>query len=149
MTKIDIYSLSLAKFNIMATSQDFVAFVCKQISGVGEIRYIKMFEEYLVYVDEKPILLIYDNIVYVKMLSCIADLMQGAEMQSPYNGAKPHYILDINNSDLTISIAKILKAAIPESTPKPKRNRIMIMEEQNTKIEEEQNTEIKELTTLV
>ena len=38
----------------MATSEDFINYICEQISGVGEIRYKKMFGEYLVYVNEKP-----------------------------------------------------------------------------------------------
>ena len=35
----------------MATTPDFVEFVCEQISGAGDIRYRKMFGEYMVYVN--------------------------------------------------------------------------------------------------
>lgn len=52
--------------DIMATSVDFINYVCEQIVGVGDIRYRKMFGEYMVYVNYKPILLICDNTVYVK-----------------------------------------------------------------------------------
>ena len=34
----------------MATSIDYIDYVCEQIRGVGEIRYKKMFGEYMVYV---------------------------------------------------------------------------------------------------
>ena len=41
----------------MSTSLDFIEYVCEQIAGVGPIRYRKMFGEYMVYVNNKPILL--------------------------------------------------------------------------------------------
>ena len=40
----------------MSTSLDFVEYICEQIAGVGQIRYRKMFGEYMVYVNNKPIL---------------------------------------------------------------------------------------------
>ena len=40
----------------MATTREYVEFVCEQIRGVGEIRYRKMFGEYMVYINAKPIL---------------------------------------------------------------------------------------------
>ena len=42
----------------MATTQDFIEFVCEQIHGNYNIRYKKMFGEYMVYVNDKPILLV-------------------------------------------------------------------------------------------
>ena len=58
----------------MATRLDFVEYTCGQIEGIGAVRHRKMFGEYMVYVNDKPILLICDNTVYVKDLPCIADL---------------------------------------------------------------------------
>jgi len=51
----------------MATTVDFIEYVCGQIEGAGAVRYKKMFGEYMVYVNDKPILLVCDNTVYVKM----------------------------------------------------------------------------------
>lgn len=62
----------------MATSVDFIEYVCEQISGTGLVRYKKMFGEYMVYVNNKPILLVCNNTVYVKQLDCILDKMQEA-----------------------------------------------------------------------
>ena len=59
----------------MATSPEFMEYVVEQIAGCGEIRYRKMFGEYLVYVNEKPVLLVCDNTVYVKMLDTIREEM--------------------------------------------------------------------------
>jgi hypothetical protein len=60
-----------------------------------------MFGEYMVYVNDKPILLVCDNTVYVKKLDCLAEIMPGAETGFPYSGAKEHYLLDIEDPDLS------------------------------------------------
>lgn len=105
----------------MSTTKDFIEYVCEQIRGVGLIRYRKMFGEYMAYVNEKPILLVCDNTVYVKELECIEDLMLGAEKGFPYDGAKEHYILDIDDAEFAKKIVRILEPAIP--VPKPKKRR--------------------------
>lgn len=103
----------------MATTVDYIEFVCEQIRGVGEVRYKKMFGEYMVYVNDKPVLLVCDNTVFVKQLDCIADKMLNAEKGSPYEGAKEHYILDIDNADLSKEIVMELEKVTP--LPKPRK----------------------------
>lgn len=56
----------------MSTSPDFVAYVCEQIEGIGNVRSRKMFGEYMIYINEKPILLVCDNTVFVKMLPSLS-----------------------------------------------------------------------------
>ncbi|MBF1500506.1 MAG: transcriptional regulator, partial [Prevotella pallens] len=46
----------------MACSLDFIEFVCQQIEVVGAIRYRKMFGEYMIYANEKPVIIACDNI---------------------------------------------------------------------------------------
>lgn len=106
----------------MATSVDYIEFVCEQIQGTGEIRYKKMFGEYMVYVNNKPLLLVCDDTVFVKKLSEISDKMQESELGYPYQGAKEHYILDIENTELSKSIIATLEKIIP--VPKPKKKAI-------------------------
>ncbi len=101
----------------MATNEDFIHYVCEQISGVGAVRFKKMFGEYLIYIDELPIIVVCDSTVYVKKLECIDELMQDASVGFPYKGAKEHYILDIENSDFSKKIISILK----KNTPLPKK----------------------------
>lgn len=101
----------------MATSVDYIEFVCDQIQGTGEIRYKKMFGEYMVYINEKPILLVCDDTVFVKKLDAISELMQNAETGVPYDGAKEHFILDIEDRDLCLQVISILEPL----TPLPKR----------------------------
>lgn len=50
----------------MATSSEYVTFVCEQIHGYGDVRCRKMFGEYMVYLNDKPIFTVCDNTVYVK-----------------------------------------------------------------------------------
>lgn len=103
------------------TTPDYIEYVCEQISGTGNIRYRKMFGEYVVYVNEKPILLVCDNTVYVKMLDIIAGIMKDAEKGFPYQGAKEHYILDIDDSQLSREVIHLLEPHI--SIPKPKKKK--------------------------
>ncbi len=114
----------------MATSLDFIEYVCQQISGVGEIRYKKMFGEYMVYIEDKPILLACDNMVYVKQHDCISHKMEGADKGCPYQGAKEHYILDIDQAEFSKEIIELLLPVTPvpkprkKSAPKPSDNGI-------------------------
>ena len=50
----------------MASNIEFVEFVSSQLEKLGIVRYRKMFGDYMVYVNEKPTVLICDNIAYVK-----------------------------------------------------------------------------------
>ena len=105
----------------MATTPDFIEFVCEQIFGVGEIRYKKMFGEYMVYINEKPILLVCDNTCFVKILPCISEIMQNASKGFPYDGAKEHYILDIDDSELAKKVISILEPST--AIPKPRKKK--------------------------
>jgi len=105
----------------MATTLDFMEYICDQIRGVGAIRYRKMFGEYMVYIDEKPILLVCDNVVFVKCFDCVKEKMKEAEKGFPYSGAKEHYILDIDNSEFCKEVITLLEQVI--TIPKPKKKK--------------------------
>jgi TfoX/Sxy family transcriptional regulator of competence genes len=105
----------------MASTPDFIEYVCEQIAGVGEIRYKKMFGEYMVYVNDKPVLLVCDNIVYVKQLDCVNREMENVATGTPYPGAKPHYILDIDDAEFSRKIVRILEPVTP--LPKPRKKK--------------------------
>lgn len=84
----------------MATSKEYIEFVCEQLDGIENVTYRKMFGEYMVYVNAKPLLIVCDNTVMVKKVPELADLMKDAPDGIPYEGAKAHYILDIENREL-------------------------------------------------
>lgn len=107
----------------MSTSVDYIEFVCDQIRDTGEIRYKKMFGEYMVYVNNKPVLLVCDNTVYIKILDEVKSIMANAEVGYPYKGAKEHYILDIEDSKLSRDVIAILEPITPIPKPKKKKTR--------------------------
>jgi len=103
----------------MSTSADFIEYICGQIADTGVVTYRKMFGEYMVYVNAKPLLLVCDNTAYVKMLDCVADELSDAEVGEPYSGARPHYLLNVDNAELCGRVIRLLDAATP--VPKPKK----------------------------
>lgn len=109
----------------MATTEDFAEFVCDQTHAAGfapeSIRRKKMFGEYMVYVNDKPVLLVCDNTVFVKQLDCLAGLMAKAERGHPYDGAKEHYILEIEDTELVGAVIAELEKVIP--IPKPRKKK--------------------------
>lgn len=92
----------------MASKERFVKFVCEQIDTIYSVRYKKMFGEYLIYVNDKPGLLICDDIVYVKILKDLSELLSTSQKGFPYSGAKEHYILDVDNTELINDVIKIV-----------------------------------------
>lgn len=90
-----------------------------QLSGVGILRAKKMFGEYMVYVNEKPVVLVCDNICYVKKHPILTELMSNAECACPYEGCKEYYILDIDHA----SEARRVVALLETVTDYPKKKK--------------------------
>lgn len=103
----------------MATTQDSLAFILEQLPPLWEIRSKKMFGEYMVYLNDKPILTLCDNTVFVKKLPVLDEIMANAPCGCPYEGAKESYILDIEDRDLTERVLTLAEAATP--VPKPRK----------------------------
>ena len=97
----------------MATTKEYIEFVCEQIEGYENIRFKKMFGEYMVYLNEKPVLLVCDNTVFVKKHPKLSSLMAFAECGFPYEGAKEYYILDIENRELLSAVLQIAEEVTP------------------------------------
>lgn len=104
----------------MASNLEFVQFVCEQIAPCGCVRYRKMFGDYMVYVNDKPLLLLCDNVVYVKMLSVLSEMLSENGIGTPYDGAKPHYILDADDSEQLQMVVNLLEplTALPKRKKK-------------------------------
>ncbi len=108
----------------MATTADYIEYVCEQISGIGIVRSRKMFGEYMVYVNDKPIFLVCDNTVFVKMHDALSDLMKDSGTGTPYEGAKEHYILDVDNAEFSKQVVQILEPLTPLPKPKKKKSQV-------------------------
>ena len=106
----------------MATSEAYIQYVCDQAAGAGALRYRKMFREYMVYVNEKPLLTtVCDDTVYVKRLPELAEELADAQTGAPYEGAKEHYILDVDDREKLLRVLAILEPLIP--VPQPRRRK--------------------------
>ena len=81
----------------MASTPEFVRYVCEQIAGAGAVRYRKMFGEYLIYVDERPAVLVIENTAYVKCLPVLEEL--ALETGHPFPDGPAYYVLDIDKAE--------------------------------------------------
>ncbi|NCA66604.1 MAG: transcriptional regulator [Clostridia bacterium] len=105
----------------MATEAGFIAYIMEQLNGLPYIDYKKMFGEYMIYSQGRPIFLVCDNTCFVKIIPVTTEFLgEDCEKGYPYTGARQHYIVDIDNRDMLIELAQILTATIP--LPK-KRNK--------------------------
>lgn len=96
----------------MATSEDYIKYICGQIRGFTDVIYKKMFGEYIVYINAKPVLLVCDNTVFVKKLSQL-NSFENLQLAYPYEGAKEHYILDVDDIEVFNEIVAVVEKATP------------------------------------
>lgn len=99
----------------MATTRNYLDFVCTQLEEIWGIDYKRMFGEYQIYVNDKPVLLVCDNTVFVKNHPALAHLLAEAPEGLPYPGAKPQKILDVEDRALTAQVLEILERVTPVS----------------------------------
>ena len=107
----------------MASSTDFVNYICEQLEGLGAVRSRKMFGEYMVYLNDKPVIIVCDDRAMVKTLPCLEGLLQDRPAEPPYQGAKDHYLLDPDDRDTLREAARLAEEATPlpkKKTPKKK-----------------------------
>lgn len=105
----------------MATDLSYIQFVIEQLRG-EDATYKKMFGEYMVYIEGKPVFTVCDNTVFVKKVKELEELMSEADKGYPYDGAKECYILDIENAELVEKVVTVLKEVIPLPKKKIKKS---------------------------
>lgn len=106
----------------MASHPDFVAYVCEQLAGAGEISYKKMFGEYGVYCDNKLVGVICGNQFYVKKTAEGAAVYENCAEGPPYAGAKPHFIVErLEDRGFLAAFLRATCDALPAPAPKKKK----------------------------
>ena len=104
----------------MASSLEYVQYVCEQMGDAGEITYKKMFGEYTIYCNSKVLGMICDNQVFIKPTISGEQIIPKAIKESPYQGAKPYVVLqELENKEL---ITRFILATYDE-LPKPKQKK--------------------------
>lgn len=101
----------------MATTPEYLEFVLEQLPPLRAIRSRKMFGEYMIYLNDKPILTLCDNTVFVKKLPVLVDIMANSACGCPYEGAKEHYILDVEDYGLTERVLTLAEVAPRPQAP--------------------------------
>ena len=110
----------------MASTIDYISYVCDNIKMIGAIRYKKMFGEYMIYCDGRAVLLVCDDTVFVKQIPAVAKKFTDHGVTPtagfPYRGAKEHWILDIEDTDFATDMTRMLAIVLP--LPKPKKPKV-------------------------
>ena len=77
----------------MASSEEFVTYVCDAIRAAGDVTYRKMFGEYGIFCDGKFIGVVCDNCFFVKRTKQGAEVLPNLPQVPPYEGANPYFLL--------------------------------------------------------
>lgn len=107
----------------MASSLEFVQYVVDKLSTIYTVSYRKMFGEYMIYIDQKPIILVCDDQPYLKIHPATTPFLHDQPTGYPYKGAKLHYALDID--DLAL-VQPAIDALLPQIIVKPKKKKALI-----------------------
>lgn len=92
----------------MASSIEFVEYVCESISGAGEITTKRMFGEYGIYCNGIYFGCICDNNFYVKITKSGSSFLPEQEQGFPYEGAKSCFLIsDLEDKDKIIELIEI------------------------------------------
>jgi TfoX/Sxy family transcriptional regulator of competence genes len=105
---------------IMASSKEYLDFVLEQLSKLNEITYKAMMGEYIIYYRGKIVGGIYDDRFLVKPTKSAKNMMPGADMELPYEGAKEMLLVDdIDNKEFLKSLFESMFDELP--APKKKK----------------------------
>jgi TfoX/Sxy family transcriptional regulator of competence genes len=105
---------------IMASSKEYLDFVLEQLSKLDEITYKAMMGEYIIYYRGKIVGGIYDDRFLVKPTKSAKNMMPGADMELPYEGAKEMLLVDdIDNKEFLKSLFESMFDELP--APKKKK----------------------------
>lgn len=105
----------------MGSSAGFLEYVRDQ-AGLGQaLGWRKMFGEYALYLDERVVALVCDDMLYVKPTGAGRALLDQVEETPPFPGAKPWWRMDalLDDGDCLRRLLLATAAALPP--PKPKK----------------------------
>lgn len=106
----------------MPSTLNFVLYLCEQIREAGFITYRKMFGEYMVYCNGKPVLIVCDDTAYCKIIPETTLILSKAPQAAPYPGAKLHYIIEqIDQKEFMINLVLLLERTLPMPKIKMKK----------------------------
>jgi DNA transformation protein and related proteins len=98
----------------MASDKDFVAFVCEQMRGAGEISSRRMFGEAAVYLQDKVVALVCDNQLFLKSTEPGRAMIGAPKEAPPFPGANNWFLIaDLDDSEFLADLARATAEALP------------------------------------
>ena len=110
----------------MASDFSFILYVCDQMSRAGDVSFRKMFGEYAIYCDGKVVALVCDNQFFLKRTAAARAFLGNVVEASPYEGAKPHFLIEeeLEDQEFASELVRLTACELPAPQPrKPKRRR--------------------------
>ena len=105
----------------MASSKEFVQYVCDQMSAAAPVTYKSMFGEYGLFAEGKFFAIICDNQLFFKPTEAGRAAFSLPEC-SPYEGAKPYLLLENpEKAGLVSHVARVTLDALPLHPKKAKK----------------------------
>ena len=98
------------------SNPDLVQYIVEQASKAGEVCARKMFGDYALYCDNKVVGLICDDCLYLKPLCPLEPLLhdEDRQMQPPYEGGKPHYVITgVDDGDYLSLLVRTVAENLP------------------------------------
>ena len=104
----------------MASSKEYLEFILEQLSELEDVSYKAMMGEYIIYYRGKIVGGIYDDRFLVRPTKSAKNMMPGADMELPYEGAKEMLLVDdIDNKEFL----KSLFESVFDELPAPKKKK--------------------------
>jgi len=98
----------------MASSKEYLDFILEQLSGSEDVSYRAMMGEYIIYYRGKAVGGIYDDRFLVKPVKAAKDLMPGADMELPYEGAKEMLLVnELENKEFLRQLLESMYEELP------------------------------------
>lgn len=103
----------------MSTQKSTIEYILEKLGDRRRFSARAMFGEYALYADGKVVALVCEDLLYVKILPASSELESICEKDSPYDGAKLHYVVEEEQLSTIDNLPEIL-FAIAESIPNKK-----------------------------
>ena len=105
----------------MASSLEFVNYVCDQLSGAGTITWKRMFGEFGLWCDGKFFATVEDDMLCLKITDAGRAVLPEARIVEPHEGARLLYVEELDDRARMAELVRQTCAALPE--PKPRRKK--------------------------
>ena len=105
----------------MASSREYLDFILEQLYSLEGISHRAMMGEYIIYYRDKVVGGIYDDRFLVKPVEVALKMMPDAQMEIPYEGAKPLLAVDnVEDREFLQSLIEAMYDELPAPRKKPK-----------------------------